>query len=410
MHMAAEPCDALVLGADERTGLATARSLTRGGVRVLGGGLDPRGFGFRSRSLRARVVYPNPQHDLAGFGRSVGDAALRPGVRVIFPCMDTPVMALNELRGELNGAAALALAPPKAVEVSLDKVRLQEIAASVDVETPPSYDVDGGPSAVPTDLPLPLIVKQRSSARRGPKKIRYCGSREELIEAIGIYNDAGHDALVQELICGYGVTVIALCSKGEVLQSLAYRRNREYSCRGGLGTLMESEPVGSALFDRSARLLRALGWEGIVGVEFKVPPDRPDRPVFLELNPRFPGPMELATAAGINFPVLHYHQLLGEEVPGRQIPYRSGVRYHRWVMDTYALIELWLDRPEVTGVPLPSRGRAVWDYMAGYGPGVRSDSFQLLDPLPGLVELSREVPEIARRLLRAVKKRLAGSR
>src|SRR5881628_469238 len=96
--MTAEPCDALVLGADEHTGLATARNLHRKGLRVLGGGLDPRGFGFYSRALRAKFIHPNPEVDRAGFLECVREAALRHTVRAILPSLDTALMALHEGR------------------------------------------------------------------------------------------------------------------------------------------------------------------------------------------------------------------------------------------------------------------------------------------------------------------------
>ncbi len=353
-----EPCDVLVLGADERSGLATARSLHWAGLRVLGGGLDLKGFGFRSRSLRARFIYPDPEKNRLGFVQCVRKEALRYRVRAILPALDTTVMALHEERRSFEGVAPLGIAQPVSIENGLDKVRLRDLSSSLGIDMPRTLTVEEDPDRFPPNFPLPAVVKQRESGRLGPRKVIYCSTRTEVLSALRLYLEAGHLPIVQELIFGYGVTLTALCRDGEMIHTFQYRRAREYTCRGGLGTQMVSEPVEAAVRDCSSRLLRALKWQGIVGVEFKLPANRPACPVLLEINPRCPGTIELSRAAGVNFPLLHFKLTVGEQVPTRPIAYRCGVRYHRWLMDSLSLIELLLDRPTVTGVPLPGRARA----------------------------------------------------
>src|SRR5512143_35816 len=161
--MAAEICDALVLGADEHTGLATARNLHREGVRVLGAGLDSRGFGFYSNALTARFVHPSPEKDRAGFVRAVKEAALRHRVKAILPSLDTCLMALHASRDEFEGVAPLGIAPAAALDTIRDKVRLREIAEALGVEMPRTCVVAGDPESLPSDFPMPAIVKQRES-------------------------------------------------------------------------------------------------------------------------------------------------------------------------------------------------------------------------------------------------------
>jgi predicted ATP-grasp superfamily ATP-dependent carboligase len=231
----------------------------------------------------------------------------------------------------------------------------------------------------------------------------YCGSREEVLSALRLYLRAGYVPIVQELVYGYGTSVVALCRNGEILQAFQYQKPREYSCRGGIGTLRVSQPVSDELGARSRRLLKALGWEGIAGVEFKVPLRQPDRPRMLEVNARFVGTIDLARASGINFPYLQYRMTTGQEIPTTQIPYRAGVRYRKWLWDTCAVVELLFDRPSVTGVPLPGRARALWNYLEAYGPHVGSDNFQLRDPLPGVMDFFQGLPIIGKRFMRAVR-------
>jgi predicted ATP-grasp superfamily ATP-dependent carboligase len=404
-----EKCDALVLGADEHTGLETARALDREGVRVLGGGLDPKGFGMRSRALTARFIYPNPERDLGGFLQCVREASLRHGVRAILPSLDSAVLALHKGRAALDGVAALGIAPPEALDVVLDKVRFEKLAASVGVEMPRTIAVDST-DAVPKDVPVPAVVKQRESGHHGPRKVIYCGTRDEVLAGVRVYVERRCPAIVQELVYGHGVQLVCLCRGGELLQVFQYRRLHEYSCRGGLGSLSASEALDPGLLDRASRLLRALRWEGIVGVEFKQPENGAGPPRVMELNARFVGFMGLALRAGINFPFLQYALTVGETPTAGQMPYRVGVRYQRWVLDTLSLIEVLFDRPEVTGVPLPGRAQALLDYVRALSPFMDSDKFHPTDPLPPAVLVLRSAPMIARRLASTLRRRLRGRR
>jgi len=321
-------CDVLVLGAEEHTGLEAARTLHQEGVRVLGGGLDPKGYGFRSRALTARFVYPNPETNREGFVRSVKEAALRHRVRAILPSLDTALLALHKERAAFDGVARLGIASPDSLDKIIDKGRLQSVAASVGVEMPRALALEEGQS-LPADFPLPAIVKQRDQGHHGPRKVIYCRTRDELSAAVRLYLDRGSVPIVQELVCGYGVQIVGLCRGGELVQRFQYRRLHEYSCRGGLGSLAVSEPLDPALLERSERILRALRWEGIVGVEFKVPQASSQPPSLIEINARFVGFMGLAMDAGLNFPYMQYKLTVGEDPGGPPLPYREGVRYQR---------------------------------------------------------------------------------
>jgi len=53
------------------------------------------------------------------------------------------------------------------------------------------------------------------------------------------------------------------------------------------------------------RLLDHVGWHGVAMVEFKLD-ERNNKPVLLEVNPRFWGSVYQAIAAGVDFPYLLY--------------------------------------------------------------------------------------------------------
>ena len=71
-----------------------------------------------------------------------------------------------------------------------------------------------------------------------------------------------------------------------------------------------------------ARLVRAIGWSGIFGVQFIL---AGEHAYLIDFNPRVYGSIGLATASGLNLPAIWADLLLGREVSPP--PYRPGVRY-----------------------------------------------------------------------------------
>ena len=76
-------------------------------------------------------------------------------------------------------------------------------------------------------------------------------------------------------------------------------------------------------------LLRALEWDGVAMVEFRRS-DRDGRFYLMEINPRFPGSLDLAIASGVDLPWLYMQMAIGRPVEG-PASYRLGLRYH-WLV------------------------------------------------------------------------------
>lgn len=86
-----------------------------------------------------------------------------------------------------------------------------------------------------------------------------------------------------------------------------------------------------ALFRLADRVLDALPWKGPLEFE-ALKAKHNDRWYLLEINPRFPAWIYLATAAGQNLPFACFRLALGETVkPMRK--YRTGVRFVRYAQD-----------------------------------------------------------------------------
>jgi predicted ATP-grasp superfamily ATP-dependent carboligase len=79
----------------------------------------------------------------------------------------------------------------------------------------------------------------------------------------------------------------------------------------------------------SLRLLKSLDWKGIAMVEWKIDVAT-QRPMLMEINPRFWGSLELAVRAGVDFPYLYALAAAGQPLPALPT-YADGVRC-RWLI------------------------------------------------------------------------------
>lgn len=102
------------------------------------------------------------------------------------------------------------------------------------------------------------------------------------------------------------------------------RKIRQSPPEFGRATLAESTR-DPALLEMGVRFFRDIGFRGFGLIEFK----RDDRDGLLkltDLNPRWLKTVNLATSAGIDFPLMHYRDLTGDPMPSR-FDYRAGVRW-----------------------------------------------------------------------------------
>lgn len=337
--------------------LGAVRSLARRGAEVVVLAATERAFAFASRRVSERLVGPAPGDDGRAFVAFVADAVRRLTLDAVLPVGDAATHALAR-HGDSVGAR-FAVASPEAIEIARSKRRTLQLARELGIPTPAQGS--GGP----------LVAKKAV----GSGEVRYLRDERELA-ALG-----DDDWVVQEYVPGEGRGLFALLEHGRERAVFMHRRLREFPVTGGASTAAESvdDPV---LREVGLRLLRALAWHGPAMVEFKL--DRRDGTYkLMELNPKLWGSLELATAAGVDFPWLAIRLALGERFDAPT--YAPGVRF-QWVfrdaLHSFA-------RPR----DLPATVRDLVD------PRVRKD-VSLRDPRPHLAE-ARATARTLARLVRA---------
>jgi hypothetical protein len=90
-------------------------------------------------------------------------------------------------------------------------------------------------------------------------------------------------------------------------------------------------------------MLDALNWHGVAMVEFRRD-DRDGEYKLMEVNPKFWGSLDLALAAGADFPGDLCHMALGRALPFTD-HYRRGLRFHWPLSGQGDLFHLWT-RPQ----------------------------------------------------------------
>jgi predicted ATP-grasp superfamily ATP-dependent carboligase len=274
-----------------------------------------------------------------------------------------------------------------------DKAALAGRAAACGIAFPAHFTVtaDDPAGAIPADVCFPVVVKPARSVGeaagvRGKFGVVHAADVDALHAAIASAPAAAFPLLVQQRVVGPGVGIFLLVWDGRCVATFAHQRLREKPPSGGVSVYAESIPADPALVERSARLLRDLGWQGVAMVEYKIDAAT-GTPYLMEINGRFWGSLQLAIDAGVDFPALLVDCALGRPVDGALPMARAGVRGRWWWGDVDHLVARLRRSPaELSLAPgAPSRARAALAFLAT-GPAVRDAVLRLSDPVPFVFE------------------------
>jgi predicted ATP-grasp superfamily ATP-dependent carboligase len=362
-----------------RTALAVVRSLAREGVQSWVVLTDEHRVAtcsrYTSRSLRLTAWRDLRAGELLHLASAYGLEGW-----VVIPTDDDHVRLLADNHEALAAVFHLGVPPASALAWATDKRATQALAEGHGLDHPRTWPLRDETSLESPDITFPAIIKPAyrpaQVANSMPKAWR-ADSPQQLQTVYGAARAVmGDDPLMlQELIPGGGrhqLSLAAVCSRGQILASVAARRMRQWPIEFGMSsTYVETIPAGE-LAEPAQRLLSATGFTGIVELEFKRDP-RDGRLALLDVNPRAWGWISLAERAGVNFPHLLYRLLLGQDVPRcHGLP---GMRWRRVAADIPACLAL---------ARAGKLGAA--DYLRGLRPPVAGAVLSADDPLPALAD------------------------
>ena len=389
--------DVLVTGADQRQGLAVIRALGSNGCKVFAVGTHAKSLGFCSRYTAAHAQVPSPMSDKEAFASAILELVREHQIPLVIPVVESTVIALDEHRERFEGVSKLALPPPDALHLALDKRRTEALAKELGIPMPQAADATttAGALEFAAQVGYPVVLKPRALGNYGTLKqardfkVDYAQDATDLREKLLPFEGSGAFPIVQHYFPGVKHNHGFFYADGQLLGLMEYRGAREYPLTGGVTSLHESVPLDPERRAWTLKLLEAMQWDGIGMVEYKVNEETGEA-MLLEVNGRFWATLSAACRIGMNFPYALYRYMkegtiepLPETYPERKSLYLQG--------DLIALAGHLLGHNADFLAPLPGKGRAIWNSLRDLRLGVQFDVLELRDWRPSVCELATVV-------------------
>jgi carbamoyl-phosphate synthase large subunit len=256
----------------------------------------------------------------------------RHGLDVLIPTLDSEIQPYIRLQKELQDMGIHTFLPEEEILKLRDKIRLERFARENGIAVPRSMILTSVQEAwsVNRTMQLPVMIKgQLYEAYRAD-------TPEECAAHFSHIRDRwGLPVLAQEFLAGEEYNVVGLGDgEGEVLGLVPTRKLVITDKGKGFSGVTLDAPQ---LMEFSRKVVRALRWRGPLELEIKRDAATGEFNL-LEINPRFPAWVYLATGAGQNLPQALVQLALGER-PAPLPPYRVGTIFIRHSEDLITHME-----------------------------------------------------------------------
>lgn len=379
--------DALITDGDLRLTLVVLRSLARKNIEAVVGAESKRALSFFSKSCKRMLLYPSPKDNSTEFLIAVQNTLHRTKFRVLFPIGEWTIFPISKIRDRIPRRTKLPLPPHETLEKTLDKELTFRLAIKDGIPTPETYFVRSlrELKAISEKVKYPAVIKPRWSWvwNRGKALFRrpsYVNSAGELLSVYEVIHRDFPFPLIQEYIPGTNYSVATLYCNSQLKAICGIKVYRAMPVTGGNSVYRESVELDPAMKKYALQLLEALDWYGIAEIEFRVD-SRDHIPKLMEINGRFWGSLEVAVAAGVDFPYLLYCLATDSEVRP-VLSYRKGVKCRWFGGDVQHLLSVLKGVSNGASLQWPSRLRTLIDFLKFYEKGLMYDSLCCDDPMP----------------------------
>ncbi|PYO66365.1 MAG: hypothetical protein DMD69_13925 [Gemmatimonadetes bacterium] len=387
----------LITDGGERAALATARSLVAAGYRVYVAARRRSSLAGVSRGVRSWRVRSDALDRPAHYAAEVAAVARAQGVDVLLPVTDPSVEALLEHRNALPEHVLLPFPDLDTYRRASDKAHTLELAGAAGLAVPDTllFATPADCGNLPAASFFPAVLKPHRSVipaevmgdvRKRKVGVTYVDDPASCRAGLAALPAGAFPVLLQRRVRGPGEGLFLLRWNGRVLAAFAHRRLREKPPAGGVSVYRESIAAPPELVAAGTRLLEVLDWRGVAMVECKRDLAT-NRYVFMEVNGRLWGSLQLAIDAGVDFPALLVACASGREV-APVWDYQVGVR-SRWFWGDVDHLYLRLTRSaralHLNGARA-SRLAAVRDFCRFGRAHDREEIWRWRDPAPFIVE------------------------
>ncbi len=299
----------LITDAGYKHTLGAVRSLGKAGYYIIAMDSHKNAQSFFSRYCNEKVIGPNPKKEKE-FILFLKKYLQKNSIDVVIPVGYNSTVAISKYKNELLPFARIPVADYESMKIASDKNKTMELARSLGIPTPHHYHNTNEIEK------FPVVIKGIFESGN----ILYANSAEDL-KKTSITN-----GIIQEYIPGEGFGFYALFNEGNIKAFFMHKRIREYPITGGASTCAMSI-FDKELMNYGLKLLQSLHWHGVAMVEFKKD-NRDGKFKLMEINPKFWGSLDLAIAAGVDFPKLLVEIAMGKEI-NPALDYSQGIKF-RW--------------------------------------------------------------------------------
>ena len=310
----------VVLDVQLRSGVAGLRGLGRAGLGPVALGRTWADPGLWSRHAAAKAVIKgsaeSPRHVADAVARAAGPGVPYPGEeRTIDLILEAA--ALDE--------RVVAPFPAAATHLLRQKSNLAALAGEAGIAVPRTRDVATAAELRGTRLRFPFAIKSDDPVG-SLSATRIVESREAL-DAILDRLPGDEPVVVQERLGGPLLCLAMVIDRaGDVAARFQHIAHSTWPAEAGPTARAISVAPDLDLFGRITRLLRAVGYWGLVQLDFL--PGRHGL-ALVDANPRYYPALALATACGVNLPAAWHRVVVGAPAVA-PATYRTGVHY-RWL-------------------------------------------------------------------------------
>ena len=210
----------------------------------------------------------------------------------------------------------------------MSKGAQKELADACGLPMPGSCVVtcSGGRYEIPETVSYPCFIKPDVSCKSSKKRMKKCGSKEELREALDeIVKTAEPDLLIEDYIpVKRELSILGICAGGKVLcPGMIQATSGGQGARLGVAATGVSIPpacndvIDEAMMEKIRAFMKATGYSGLFDIDLVETED--GRLYFLEVNLRYGASGYVVTCEGINLPgIFADFMMKGTPVPDEE--------------------------------------------------------------------------------------------
>ncbi len=390
----------LILDGNQRSSLATARSLGKKGHKIYIIDSLPKSLAGCSKYCTQYIQLSDISTNQAKFIEELQAIISKYNIEIMMPMTDVSTATILKQQEQFTNIGIPAPSYESYNEAS-NKNSLFKLAISLGIPIPKTIFI-GHVNEIDyklNELTYPIVIKPSKSRvlvnnHWLSTQVSYAHSLDDLKNQVKESEWLqSFPFMIQEYIQGEGQGIFAFYEQGKPITFFAHKRLREKPPSGGVSVLRESTPVNPRMQEISKKLLDHIGWHGAAMVEFIVSND--GTPYLIEINGRFWGSLQLSIDAGIDFPHLAYLLAANKPLP-TNINYRPHIR-SRWLLGDLDRLYLVL-KADKTDYSTYQKISEIMKFMKFFSPDTHYEINRLSDFKPFIYEMKNYLKDAVKAL------------